>query len=87
MPGGLHYADDALRKAVNGQSDAEKIDGILNFLFQLTDQLRYIFEQSEKGELGRKPGEVSIELSRGERYCFRKSGIYFISGDKEEKLV
>ena len=88
MPG-EHYTDDALRKAVNGQSDKEKIDGILSFLFQLSDQLRYIFEQSGTAETisRRRQGEVSIELSPGERYCFRKSGIYFISAEKEEKLV
>lgn len=47
MPGGLHFADEVLPRVTLGKSTEEKVEGILTFLYELTDQLRYLFENTE----------------------------------------
>lgn len=44
MPGGLHFADEVLPKVTQGKSTEEKVEAILTFLYELSDQLRYLFE-------------------------------------------
>ena len=92
MPGGLHFADRMLARVTATMGPEEKINHILDFLYQLTEQLRYLFEGAEmetalstiKGANGE---ELRLRLENGDSYSFRSDGIYYISGSAELLLI
>lgn len=91
MPGGLHFAEQALQKVMQGQSVEEKVEGVLNFIYQLTDEMKYIFGNTEL-EYFSKDGLTSsvreqldktVEVRKGDTRIYLESGDYFSFRDKE----
>lgn len=91
MPGGLYFADQTLPRVTDGMSTEEQVERMLAFLYQLTDQLRYLFEnaalETARDTISRQNGELRLYLGNGDCYSFRPGGIYYVSGETEKRLV